>query len=345
MSEDAQISPEPWPVHLLGLVNPCIVIAGNMAGGIYTAAGLVFMLGLGPILEIMLGEAKPAPPPRESGRPFEVLLVVHAILHFFVLGSLLWFAVGEGLTVWLLTASVSTGISSGASATITAHELGHRQRGSFPFLLARALLWTTWRSDFTATHNTTHHGYVGTDRDPASELHGRSLYRFVGRTIPAQIADAVSVHNRKGRTGLYNPVIRGIALQLAVLAGLLAIPEGTLGFDGVPVAAAWLGQAAISTQLLESVNYWRHYSLSRGEDEKITPSIAWNSDYRMSRWCLLELSRHSDHHMRASVPFWKLRPIEGAPSLPGGYFVCFWISAIPPLWHRMMRDRLPENSP
>ena len=59
MSEGAQISPEPWPVHLLGLVNPCIVIAGNMAGGIYTAAGLVFMLGLGPILEILLGEAVP----------------------------------------------------------------------------------------------------------------------------------------------------------------------------------------------------------------------------------------------------------------------------------------------
>ena len=56
MSEAAELAPEPWPVHLLGLINPLIVIAGNMLGGAYTAMGVVFIWGLGPILDIVMGQ-------------------------------------------------------------------------------------------------------------------------------------------------------------------------------------------------------------------------------------------------------------------------------------------------
>ena len=54
MSE-SELSPEPWPVHLLGLVNPMIVISGNLLGGAYTAMGVVFVWGIGPILDIVMG--------------------------------------------------------------------------------------------------------------------------------------------------------------------------------------------------------------------------------------------------------------------------------------------------
>lgn len=54
---------------------------------------------------------------------------------------------------------------------------------------------------------------------------------------------------------------------------------------------------------------------------------------------LLELTRHSAHHLKASEPFWRLQPTEGAARLPG-YYACFWPCMLPPLWRRMLHPRL-----
>ena len=75
------LSPEPWALHLLGLISPILVISGNLLGGIYTAMGVIFIWGIGPILDVLLGKSKIARPPRDSGTPFEVLLWIHGILH------------------------------------------------------------------------------------------------------------------------------------------------------------------------------------------------------------------------------------------------------------------------
>ena len=41
----AELRPEAWSWHLLGLLNPLIVIGGNIVGGYWVAAGAIFMLG------------------------------------------------------------------------------------------------------------------------------------------------------------------------------------------------------------------------------------------------------------------------------------------------------------
>tara|TARA_A100001037_G_C14624209_1_gene402910 strand:- start:17 stop:418 length:402 start_codon:yes stop_codon:yes gene_type:complete len=126
-----------------------------------------------------------------------------------------------------------------------------------------------------------------------------------------------------------------------------------LGAEGILVAAIWyqfgmagamalLYQAAISIFLLEYVNYIRHYGLRREVGEKQTHMHSWQTEVRWSRWTLLELTRHPAHHLKASLPFWKLQPYEGAPTLPTGYFGMFWPSLIPPLWKRIMDPRIPE---
>jgi hypothetical protein len=38
---------------------------------------------------------------------------------------------------------------------------------------------------------------------------------------------------------------------------------------------------------------------------------------------------------------WNLRAQEGAPQLPFGYYVCFWLAVIPPLWKTVMNKRVP----
>ena len=82
--------------------------------------GVIFIWGVGPILDVALGESKNPRPPRESGTPFEALLWVHGLLHFVMLGTFFVFAASEGMTRWLVAASLSTGLVAGG--------ISHRHR-------------------------------------------------------------------------------------------------------------------------------------------------------------------------------------------------------------------------
>ena len=58
MSDTVVLKPEPWGLHLLGLISPILAIAGNLLGGVYTMLGVIFIWGVGPILDVALGESK-----------------------------------------------------------------------------------------------------------------------------------------------------------------------------------------------------------------------------------------------------------------------------------------------
>ena len=45
--------PEAWGWHLLGPINPLVVIAKNRPGGPFVAVGVIHMLGIGPFLDIV----------------------------------------------------------------------------------------------------------------------------------------------------------------------------------------------------------------------------------------------------------------------------------------------------
>ena len=327
---------EPWCWHLLGLVNPVLVITSNLLGGGWVASGIVYMLGLGPVMDWVLGRANQPSGPRQNGWPLERLLEVHAGLQCISVATLLYRVSMDGPAWTSWVAAASTGLNSGASGIIVAHELGHRRSGSVSWWVARFNLLTVLYLHFTTEHNHTHHRHVSTSVDPATARKGESLWAFLARTIPGQFYDAVSVQERKGRHGSRNPIYRGLGLQIALLLIML------LGL-GAWVTAAFCWHAIFAIFLLEYINYIRHYGLRRQKGERLTEMHSWQSEERWSRWTLLELTRHPAHHLKASEPFWKLQPCEGAPSLPSGYYGCFWIALIPPLWKRIMRDRIPTS--
>jgi alkane 1-monooxygenase len=326
--------PEAWGWHLLGLVNPLIVIAGNLIGGPWVAAGLIYMLGLGPLLDIFLGRAAEPHPPRESGRPFELLLYAHAVLQLVAVGTLLACAFREPSDWIVAIAAISTGINSGASGLIVAHELGHRRKHSFPWWVGRMNLLSVLYLHFTTEHNRTHHKHVATAADPASARLGESVWWFITRTVPGQFLDAWRLHAARGHAALTNPIARGVGLQLALLAGIYFLlgPRPLLAF---------LLQAAFAVFLLEYINYIRHYGLQREIGARQTAAHSWQSEHRWSRWTLLELTRHPAHHLEAIKPFWQLQPYDKAPQLPSGYYGCFWVALIPPLWRRLIHPRIP----
>ncbi|MDX1495158.1 MAG: fatty acid desaturase, partial [Longimicrobiales bacterium] len=205
--------PEPWAWHLLGLLTPLLVLSGNLAGGWWVLTGFVFVEVVGPILDVSLGREEPARPPPPSGRPFEALLYVHAALHFAVLAALLYRASLDGAAWTTLGAAVSTGLSSGVSGIIVAHEFGHRRPRSLPWWIGQANLLSVLYLHFTTEHNHTHHRLVATSEDPATARRGESLWAFVVRTVPSQLRDAIDVHASKGKSGSSNPVVRGLLLQ------------------------------------------------------------------------------------------------------------------------------------
>ena len=81
------LKPESWAWHLMGLINPILVILCNLKGDWWVFGGLVFVLGVGPFLDLALGKARTPRPPTASGLPFEILLYVHAALQFIALAA------------------------------------------------------------------------------------------------------------------------------------------------------------------------------------------------------------------------------------------------------------------
>ena len=176
---DVDLTSEPWALHLMGLINPLVVISGNLLGGVYTVMGVALVWGIGPIIDVLMGESKQARPPRESGVPFETLLWVHGLLHFVVMASFFYFAYYEAeISVWLVAAALSTGLCAATSAIVTAHELGHKPPKSAGWRLARMLLFSIHYSHFTTEHNHNHHKWVATDKDPASATKEQGLWVF-----------------------------------------------------------------------------------------------------------------------------------------------------------------------
>ena len=344
MGEKVQLKPEPWGFHLLGLITPFLVISGNILGvisnPIYVSMGVIFVWVVGPLLDIIMGESKTPKPPRESGTPFIVLLWTHGILQLIVMGTFFWFAYNERMTVWLVIGALSTGLSAAASAIVTAHELGHQKPNSPGWWLARILMFSVNYTHFTTEHNYNHHRWVATGRDPASAAEEESLWAFWLRTIPGQFISAVRIHSKRGRKGLKNPTYQGFGLQISAMLGMGILP-GYLGyFDGMALLVGWLISSVVAILTLEYVNYIRHWGLRREEKGRFKAEHAWNTEARWSRWSLLELTRHSDHHIEASLPFWKLRPYEGTPTLRWGYYASWWPCVITPIWRRAMNDRL-----
>ena len=133
-----------------------------------------------------------------------------------------------------------------------------------------------------------------------------------------------------------------IWLQLAHLFYLIAV-WALFGWSGVAFAVAI---ALLAILQLETVNYIEHYGLRRkkmpsGFYEKVGPQHSWNSNHEFGRILLYELTRHSDHHYKATRKYQILRHFDKSPQLPHGYPASMMMALLPPLWFSVMDKRIP----
>ena len=182
---------------------------------------------------------------------------------------------------------------------------------------------------------------MATAKDPASAPRGRNVYVHIWRSTLGSNISAWRIEaqrlSKKQRPVLsvYNRMLRGIAMSL-LLSALALLLAGWQGLSAFAVSAM------LAKALLEIVNYVEHYGLYRQPNQPVKPYHSWNSNKRISSWASFNLTRHSHHHARATVPFYQLKAVPEAPQLPTGYLGSILLALIPPLWFHLMAPRLAQ---
>ena len=337
--------------YLLAYVVPFAAFLGIYYGGWWSGAAVFIAFVMIPVMESFIPrssqnfEAKEEES-RNTALIFDVLLylnipILYALLFFyFHTLSTTVLSTGE-----LLGMTFSVGVIVGSIGINVAHELGHRT-SKIEQLMSKVLLLSALYMHFFIEHNRGHHKNVATDADPASSRLGEHVYAFWLRSTTGSYLDAWKLEaNRLQRLGLSAFHYRNemIWFQVIQLTYLLVI-AWFFSWAVVPFA---LAIAVIGFLQLETVNYIEHYGLRRkelaaGRYEKVSPHHSWNSNHELGRIFLYELTRHSDHHFKATRKYQVLRHFNESPQLPYGYPASMLMSLIPPLWFRKMDQEVAQ---
>ncbi len=337
--------------YLIAYVAPLAAYLGIYLQGPWSFGSIYVGFVLIPFLEFFTPQSDENVPPeeepaREASPFFDYLLYINIpVLYGLIIYYFNTIAAGGLATYEIIGMALSVGLIVGTIGINVAHELGHRS-ARYEQLMSKILLLSALYTHFFIEHNRGHHKNVATDEDPASARLGESLYAFWWRSATGSYRNAWRLERerleKEGRPVLSweNEMVRFTVFQVLYL---LAI--GLLwGWYMIGYA---LAIAVVGFLMLESVNYIEHYGLRRrrtpnGRYERVSPSHSWNSDHELGRIFLYELTRHSDHHYKATRKYQVLRHFDDSPQLPMGYPAAILLSLVPPAWFRVMNKKVEE---
>ena len=301
-----------------------------------------------PALDAVIGTDANNPPEEvvmqlEQDRFYRRLTYIVVPLHFFILIVCAVYAGTQDLSWWaFILLAIVAGLTAGLAIN-TAHELGHKNT-RIEKAFAKFALAVPFYGHFTIDHNRGHHMLVSTPEDEASARMGESIYRFALREIPGAFRRSWEIERERLRSRSLpvwhysNPILQSYAISVAVTVLLLV----WAGWLAIPFL---LLHHAFAYWQLTSANYIEHYGLLReknakGRYERCQPHHSWNCNYLFSNLVLFHLERHSDHHANPLRRYQSLRHYEDVPQLPNGYFGMYVLAYVPPLWFRVMDERL-----
>jgi alkane 1-monooxygenase len=307
--------------YLLAFVLPLGTTAFLVSGERWVALAWVAMLGTFAWLDERLGPSReePAPAPLQASRRYDAILYGLALLQFVHVGLLVERVGRHGLMVvesWI--GIVLVGASSAYSSLVVAHELIHRAH-AFPRRIGRALLVTLLYDQFYTEHLRGHHVRVGTTEDALAVRRDESFAQYLPRSWLAELRSALSIEARRlhghgdARSLVRNAVVIGVLMEIAVMIVIIA-------FGGPRALLSFLVQAALAYVIISAVNYLQHWGLSR-DRRKVGEADSWDCTALLSRYVLLGISLHADHHVHAAERFPRLRMRPSSPRLPHGFFV------------------------
>ena len=330
------------------LVFPLAAFLAFVSAGILTLLPAILLFGCVPLLELFLSPnhqnfSRADKKSRTNDRFFDWFLygftpILVAVLLFF-----LYAISNPNLAAFdFVGRTISMGVMCGIAINL-GHELGHRTNRFEQFLGEIALL-ISLENHFLPYHNLGHHRFVATPKDPATARRNEFVYTFwfrsqFGSYFQAWKFEIEKLRRRKvGVFSFQNRMFGYTIAQVTLIAAIYFI-------FGLQTLLAFLAAAVIGKLMLETVNYIEHYGLTRkmnedGKYERVLPKHSWNSDHSISRAIMFELSRHSDHHFKASKHYQVLDSFAESPQMPTGYPGMMIFSLISPVWFRYMNKKI-----
>ncbi|MBC8043722.1 MAG: alkane 1-monooxygenase [Rhizobacter sp.] len=324
--------------YFLSLVPSLLAIFGNLVGGYWTLSNIVFTAVILTLLDWLTREDTRSPEPQPAFL-FDVILALHVLTHTLAIGTLIYGVASGTLTgafVWF--AAVAVGLNSGTSGIIVAHELMHREEKSWQWAGIWNLILVGY-AHFMIEHIKGHHKNIATSQDSVTARFGEDAYSFAMRAVGCEWRGAwhheTARLKKRGKPvfSLHNFIVVTGLIELVLLAGVTSM-------FGWAVFFVVVMQAIIGVFLLQLTSYLEHYALERQTGAKVDGSHAWQTDKTFTRFVLLELSRHSDHHVIASRPFHTLVSNPESPKLPTGYLGLLPVLLVPPVWFKLIHPRL-----
>jgi len=318
--------------------------------GTYTAVFYAFVIL--PILDVVLGEdrsnfSKKTAGSKKVNKVFDWMLYINLPIVYCLMGyGFYQIHTNDYMFFEMVGLCLSAGILLATNGINVAHELCHRKK-YFERAIGKALFLPCLYMHFYIEHNFGHHVNVGTPEDGATAKYKQNIYSFWITSVTKQYADAwkkqlqLLAVRKKRFLSFKNDMLWYHVLQPAYLAVVLVVFSSK-----VLVFAVVSG--VISFLFLECINYIEHYGLKRfktssGRYERVQAHHSWNSNHNVGRIVLYELTRHSDHHFKASKKYQILDSHDEAPQLPYGYPASILLSLVPPLWFYIVNPLVPEK--
>ncbi len=338
--------------YLTAYTIPLSALIGVYLGGFWLFLTPLYAFGFIPLVEIFLPKkveklSQEEIREKKIQKRYDWMLYANVIWIYGVLIYGIWTFQQQHLSLFEITGLViSVGIVLGSNGINVAHELGHRSQ-KFENFLASLLLLPSFYMHFTIEHNYGHHQKVSTPEDPATARYNQSLYGFWWQSVIGQIKNAIRLQKKflqdKNRSwwSIHNSLLGSFILEFIYAISLFLL----LGWQALLFI---LLSGMIGFLLLETINYIEHYGLMRlqrksGRYYPVKNIHSWNSNHRLGRIVLYELTRHSDHHFRSSKKYQLLDHHNVSPQLPYGYPMSMIIALVPPLWFQLMNPRIPQE--
>ncbi len=232
---------------------------------------------------------------------------------------------------------LTIGLMLGAFAVNVGHELTHRKNKKVAMFFGNWLQALCWDNVFAIEHVYGHHKHVGLPEDAATARRNEGIFSFMFRSTYNEYKNAFMIEkNRLSRKKISflsykNKFIIGILRSILITIFIFLI-------GSVNALVCYLISAFISKILLETINYVEHYGLVRIHGKPVRPRHSWNSNTFISSAFTFNLTRHSAHHEKAHLPYWKLTPYENAPKMPFGYLATFFVALLFPWFYRKIMD-------
>ncbi len=337
--------------YLFAYTIPLMTLVSISYNGILTFATPLYAFIFIPLLEIILKDydreySESQKEKRLNNILFDILLYLNIPFVFGLLAYGFWVLETKSMLPFEMVGIVlSLGILLATNAINVAHELGHRKTQR-ERTLSKLLLLPCLYMHFYLEHNFGHHKNVATPEDPATSKKNQSVYHFWITSVLKQYKNAwqiqLSILAKGNHTyfSLKNDMLWYSIFQLCYL-------DLCFLFFGISGLLFALAVGVLSFVFLETINYVEHYGLVRkklpsGRYERVQTHHSWNSNHIIGRIVLYELTRHSDHHFKASKKYQILENKKESPQLPFGYPTSILLSLVPPLWFWIMNSRIPE---